>query len=786
MPEHTHVVVRNRAAALAALVAGLSLVSVQVALGGTARPSSVAETTGRPFATEPVVVTGAAFPDWSAGPEITARVPQPPTNYGVFDTQAALPKELQSDCYQATPGPDVNGYTDASHGDHSCFQSNQLPVRTLPGRAAVPATSLRGYRWNGHSFVQIPFQVDTKWQHYLSNNASGFAFYSGVDQETTYTFDREGFRYITNAPFTASDPGIVCRAQPASGVPATPDPNAGLIDTDELAFMARDTGRAAPSSARLPPGIVAAKQVSITDPATGEASYAYVMESAAAAKGAWKVPLVYTAANSPYVQYRRDPNADTFVYSQSSYSDYGNAPKGPVCTPGGQPVIGQGFKRLGNGQLALDPKTYVQRRPLDSATVTTPRYLFRLDGRWVMDALQVSPDNGGLTTADYGPSVIDRFKGRAFQQSPGGKTPCCGYEDEENNWGGSSVVMGEKVGPVRALRVTWGSDSGTNVVRTDVFYPYSVDHVYELRVHPIPPLDGIYTQWDMAAGRVTTYYNSNNPQGVPVAGINPVLYGDMSAHVGPDGLSYSSNDKVGRALGGKPINVGSPNNATCNSDGCIHGSFNLPDLTFSGLPSSPVSWEEMTGPVGTLIEKWGVQQITPLGTALATVETMPYYVDDSCFDDGTGSDPGPHLAKRSPSEPITWGYDAAGVPVSPAPAGSVAEPRRCWNHNPDGSPYNLPGTVTFDASRPVQHPDPPPDPHFSPQGDVRYYQGDVATHGVHMLFSVESDNAGLTVPLDEIDAVDHQLILSGRQPNVGSAATQQFAIPLVSLVTAWP
>jgi hypothetical protein len=28
-----------------------------------------------------------------------------------------------------------------------------------------------------------------------------------------------------------------------------------------------------------------------------------------------------------------------------------------------------------------------------------------------------------------------------------------------------------------------------------------------LRVHVIPPLDGIYAQWDFNAGRVTKYYN---------------------------------------------------------------------------------------------------------------------------------------------------------------------------------------------------------------------------------------------------------------------------------------
>ena len=50
------------------------------------------------------------------------------------------------------------------------------------------------------------------------------------------------------------------------------------------------------------------------------------------------------------------------------------------------------------------------------------------------------------------------------------ETPCCGYEEEDTNWGGSSTLLGEKVGPVRAIRETWGADSGTNVIRRETFY----------------------------------------------------------------------------------------------------------------------------------------------------------------------------------------------------------------------------------------------------------------------------------------------------------------------------
>jgi hypothetical protein len=827
---------------------------------GTAAPATATPPTpGSPvtvkaFATEPVVMTGADLPGWTSGPELTARAPEPPTDYDVYNSQGDLPAPLQSDCYQSGTGPDVNGGTDPYHGDHSCFQGSQMPVRTV--LRGVPPQALLGYRWDGSHFVQIPFQVDTKWQHYLSNNASGFAFYSGIDAMDTYTFDQEPFRATSNPPFSSSDPTAVCEAVPPAGQPAaTADPNPYLTDTDELAFMARDAGPQAPADARLPTDIVQAQQVRLVDPVSRVTRFVYVMESAMDHPGG--SPLVapaYTAANSPYVHYQPyrpfgPGTPDMFAYSQSNYGSYGNAATGPVCTVGAdgvpRPVIGQGFKVV-NGAVVLDPSTYVQRRSLDIATVSTPRYRFQygdvayttvqngslvtapLAGRWIMDGLSVSPDDKGLSAGDYGTSLVDRFKGRAFQQAPGGDTPCCGYEDEQVNWNGSSITMGIRQGPVRVIRVTWGSDSGTNVTRTDTFYAYSVDHEYNLRVHPIPPLDGIYTQWNMDAGAVTTYYNPYNPKGVPVTGINPVTYGDTSDFVGPSGIRYSSNDKLGRALaganGGKPVTVGSPDPATCGSgvlpsvpvagspDLCVYGSFNTGDVTFGG-PSPLASWEELTGPAGTTVDHWAADLSADpsAGGAQSLAEAVPYYVDDSCFDDGTGSSPGPQANPRA-VDPTTWGFaDIGGQPVavSPAPApaarylGTVVDDgttyvtdasgnsatastddtfnRRCWNHTAAGAPYNIPGTATYDARKPAHAPDPAPDPGFGPQGDVRYFEGDIATHGLHLLFTGDSDNAQLTTAVDEADSIDHQMVLPPNQANVGWLYAEQFTLPVTVL-----
>ena len=88
---------------------------------------------------------------------------------------------------------------------------------------------------------------------------------------------------------------------------------------------------------------------------------------------------------------------------------------------------------------------------------------------------------------------------------------------------------------------------------------------------------------------------------------------------------------------------------------------------------------------------------------------MPYYRDDSCFDDGTGTDPGAEAAPALGDEPRTTRRRRR----SRASAGAAE----------DGDP---------------------------PTARDRFYQGSIGTHGLHLLFLVDSDNARQTVPLTEI------------------------------------
>ena len=691
---------------------------------------------------DPIILSGLDFPAWSARANQTAKLP-------LTDLQ-----DCSGTIDPGRGGSPVDWLVSDADCAHNHYATPELDTGNSLGDG-TPVDRLLGYRWNAKArkFTQIPFQVDEMFTRYLDNSASGFAIYSGEDQHTTYAFDREGFRMRNE------DPGDPCHALPDS--PTAQDPVKGLDDNDELVFMAGDAGPRAPADGMLPKGIEGAREVRIDDPANPSAAprYAYVMK--AAANG----PEPAFDGSNGYVEYARDADADTFAYSQSSYDSYGNAPKGHFlwdghcvgatpdevkadskrCNqPNGDPVDSPGqVDQYGDPDAFL--KCPQRHRPIDAATITTPRYKFRYDGRWLLTGLRISPD-GGKT---FGPDLIDRWKARAFAQDPYSETPCCGYEDEDKNWGGSSNLLGEKVGPVRAIRETWGADSGTNVIRRETFYRDTMRQKTFLRVHVIPPLDGIYAQWDFNAGKVSRYYNPRQEQGVPVDGQNDEVMGNLDDPCEPswdDSPSRSAVDKSYRELYRQLQLCSPPCDPAFGSGQCLpldryHQSVDVTDPSFANM-NATLDWNEVAGRHGTVVDRYQLEKVTdatPGGTPQALF-AAPYYRDDSCFDDGTGSDPGPRLIPRSTDEPRTY----------TAPDGS-AQKRQCWKPS-DGDPA----------------------------GNPRYFQGDIATHGLHLLLIAESDNARQTVPLTEIVAEQRLVFLPGDRGNVGERYGRSFEKPLVA------
>ena len=695
---------------------------------------------------DPVILTGVDFPDWSARSNVTAK----------------LPLTDLKDC-AGTVDPSRGGSPNdwlVADGDceHNHYADPELDTSNAAGDG-TPTDRLVGYRWDDSkkAFVQIPFQVDEMFTRYLDNSASGFALYSGEDQHTTYAFDREGFRY------RKEDPADPCHALADGDVAKDPVP--GLDDNDELAFMATDAGPQAPSDATLPAGIESVREVRVADPQNPGAapSYAYVM--VAKADG----PKPAFDASNGYVKYDRSADADTFYYSQSGYDSYGNAPKGhfmwqghcagatpdevkgdpDLCTQANGDPLEKPDQRNKRGELAFTSCPQ-RHRPGDAATITTPRYKFGYEGRWLLTSLQISPDGGG----SFGPDLIDRWKARAFAQDPYSETPCCGYEDEDKNWGGSSNLIGERSGPVRTVRETWGADSGTNVIRRETFYRDTMRQKSFLRVHVIPPLDGIYAQWDFNAGKVGKYFNPRVANGVPVDGQNDEVFGNLDDPCNSiwDGNARSDFDQGYRDMY-KQLHMCQPLcDPAFGSNQCLplnkyHQSVDVTDPTFANLNAS-LDWSAVSGGHGTVVDRYQLEKVTD-ATAGGTPQTLfavPYYRDESCFDDGTGTDPGPRLIPRSDQEPRDY----------TAPDGTT-QPRQCWKPS-DGDPG---------------------------QNNAKFFQGDIGTHGLHLLLIAESDNARQTVPVTEIDSEQRLVFLPGDQGSVttGEQYGRSFEKPLVATTT---
>ncbi|HVM45688.1 MAG TPA: hypothetical protein VM582_07105 [Candidatus Thermoplasmatota archaeon] len=428
-----------------------------------------------------------------------------------------------------------------------------LPLPALPVEGATPVDEVAVFRWENGAFVRVVSQVDERFVRYLTNYASGFGPYSQADMELTYAFDAEGARKTGEAP------GEPWRAAFAGAV-TTPDPVPGFDSDDELVFLAGDAGARAPAAGGL-------LEVALVDPLGGPTRYAYVGRAA---------PVAF----APLVTYARDADADLYV--QSNHGSYGGAPGG-TCFPGDGVDAPWG-----------EPRACSNRRPKDSAWVEAQTYKFHYAGRWKLDAIHAREGDG------WGPDLVDRWKGRAFQQREGNAANIGGFEDE-NDWTRSSVTLGERVGPLRVLRETWGADSGTHVTRLDVFYPTFFSQVYRMRVHPIPP-DGVYAFWDHNAGAVDTYYTSVRPEGVPIDGVNDELYGTNSEW---------QDDLLG----------------------ATYFAVDVPDPTLQGAQAN-VAWDQVSGARGSIVT-------VLLAPDTKTGVLTPYYRDDATFDDGTGHDPQP-------------------------------------------------------------------------------------------------------------------------------------------------
>jgi hypothetical protein len=601
-------------------------------LAGTALAAPHVASSPLPLARDaaPVVLTGAQLPGWSV-----------PAVQGV-----------------AQPWP--SGVTD----QYSKPIDPALAVRTAHNGtlapavvSGVPVDEVAAYSWTGSAWREVPVQVDERFPYFLANSHSDFGFYSGTDQELTYAWGptrhsvgEEAWKKVfgtcaaryADTPAEAQqaiDQGLVTpgpQETAADYTHAMADPVAGVDDDDEIALQARDAGAQAPPGTPAPAGATDGQTVAIADPLDPAASrYLYLFTQPGGSS---------FTADTGAVQMTRTPDADTWMDKTFfptgspealgvSNGGYGPNLHGTVCDP----VTGE-------------PRPSTDRFPRDAMTVSTPTYKVTATGRWMVRGFQVrdaaSPEVvcrergksegqgqgkklGHLKDCTpvgttYGPDLIDRWKGRAFQQNPDSTVSVVGFEDEQVNWEANSALLGWRQGPVRAIREVWGADSGTNVTKTETYYRDADTYRYRVRVHPIPP-DGLYTSWDYNKDVASTYYNLVKPDGVPIDGHN------------------DDQGSIDQLPTGQPAY------------------FDAPDPTFD-VPSAVDRPEEVAGrgSAGALVYTFEFKGATSAANAAA----VPYYRDDACLDDGTGDDPvqrpWPGEAyEGDPKNRVKSGYEAA-------------------------------------------------------------------------------------------------------------------------------
>ena len=641
----------------------LSALSVSTVVGtalvanaapGTSTTAADATSSARDAA--PIVLTGSQLPGWSV-----------PAAYGVAQP---YPSGVTGTYSKNIPGSGWNVRT--AHNGRIVVPPTAKP--------AVPVDQVAAYSWNGKAWTEVPVQVDERFPYFLANARSDFGFYSGTDQELTYawnstahTVGEEAWKKMFGGTSTAD-----CDARLASSVAevqaaiaaglvtpgpeetaadylkAMSDPQPGVDDDDEIALRYRDAGLQAPTGQAAPSGATNGERIAVADPLNpGATKYIYLFQKPGGSS--------FTAANSD-VQMTRAADADRWIdrynFADSdpqkigtSNTGYGANLTGKICGAAaeagkpGVPVVGAD---------GLRPST--DRFPSDAMTVTTPTYKVVATGRWMVREFHVR-DAAAPTTIShqecvphpgnakkpkppicttvtepapitYGPDLIDRWKGRAFQQSPDSTISVVGFEDEQVNWEANAALLGWRAGPVRAIREVWGADSGTNVTKTETYYRDADVYRYHVRVHPIPP-DGLYTSWDYNKGVAARYYNLEKPDGVAIDGIN------------------DDTGQVDQLPNGNPAY------------------FDGPDPTFDA-PSAVDRPEEVAGrdSVGGLVYVFEFKGATSAVNAAA----VPYYRDDACLDDGTGDDPvqRPWPGEASTDSRVKAGYEAAngGAPYS--------------------------------------------------------------------------------------------------------------------------
>jgi len=179
--------------------------------------------------------------------------------------------------------------------------------------------------------------------------------------------------------------------------------------------------------------------------------------------------------------------------------------------------------------------------------------------------------------------------------------------------------------------------------------------------------------------------------------------------------------------------------------------FDVTDPTFSE-PLALFDWEEVSGGSGSLVYMYQLNDVRGATEPLI----IPYYRDDSCFDDGTGDNPSVRLYPGDSYSELANNYNDPTKP-NYDPAAAQYTQRPCYGDPKYSDPSN---GITYSLTGP-------------------WRQGCIACHGIHYLFTSDTDNATAPKPTTEVDGQQYVwAVPTNTASNVGDAYanTVKFAV----------
>ena len=295
--------------------------------------------------------------------------------------------------------------------------------RRAPG-TGTPVDRLLGYRWDGKRFVPDPVPGRRAVHPLPRQHRLRLRRYSGEDQHTTYAYDREGFRC------TRDDPGNPCLAQPASPPARRTRCRASTTTTSSRSWPPTPApgARAHRAAARASRRARRSRSRDPLNPTRG-AAYVYVMRAGGETAPARR--LRRGQRLRPLRARRRTPTASSCPSPATTTT--ATPPQGIYCDAEGNVVL--------NADGTAEDRA---RRPRDYARRSRPtRYRFRYDGRWLMTQIE----HLARRRRSVRPGPGRPLEGARVRAGPRLGDACCGYEEEDTNWGGSSTLLGERSRP---------------------------------------------------------------------------------------------------------------------------------------------------------------------------------------------------------------------------------------------------------------------------------------------------------------------------------------------------